>query len=47
MLLSTYQMQKKQLEKLTQRFIRPYKVKKIISINVIKLDLLSIVKILQ
>jgi len=48
-LLSTkdlkYQMQEKRTEKLTEWFVEPYKIKKIISINVIKLNLPSIVKI--
>ena len=49
MLLSTkdlkYQMQERRLEKLVERFIRPYQVKKIILTNAIELDLLSTVKI--
>ena len=49
MLLSTkdlkYQMQEKRTEKLTEWFVEPYKIKKIISINIIKLNLPSIVKI--
>ena len=49
MLLSTkdlkYQMQEKRTEKLTEWFVEPYKIKKIISINVIELNLPSIVKI--
>jgi len=40
-----YQIQGRRLEKLTERFIRPYQVKKIISINAIELDLPSTVKI--
>jgi len=48
-LLSTkdlkYQMQEKRTEKLTEWFVEPYKIKKIISINVIELNLPSIVKI--
>jgi len=48
-LLSTkdlkYQMQEKRTEKLTEWFVEPYKIKKIISINIIKLNLPSIVKI--
>jgi len=48
-LLSTkdlkYQMQGKRSKKLTERFVKPYQVKKIISTNTIELDLLSTVKI--
>jgi len=48
-LLSTkdlkYQMQEKRTEKLTEWFVEPYNIKKIISINVIELNLPSIVKI--
>jgi len=40
-----YQMVRKRTEKLTKRFIRPYKVKKIVSSNVVELELPSIVKI--
>ena len=40
-----YQMKERQSEKLTERFVGPYQVKGIISANVIKLDLPSIVKI--
>jgi len=40
-----YQMVRKRTEKLTERFIRPYKVKKIVSSNVVELELPSIVKI--
>jgi len=47
-LLSTqdlkYQMQEKRTEKLTEQFVGPYKVKKIISTNAIELDLPSTVK---
>ena len=49
MLLSTkdlkYQIQGRRSEKLTERFVGPYQVKKIISKNTIELDLPSIVKI--
>jgi len=38
-------MQERRLEKLVERFIRPYQVKKIILTNAIELDLLSTVKI--
>ena len=48
-LLSTkdlkYQMQGKQLEKLTEWFVGPYKVKRIISTNTIELELPSSIKI--
>jgi len=36
---------KYQTEKLTKRFVRPYKVKKIVSLNVVELELSSTVKI--
>jgi len=49
MLLSTkdlkYQIQEKRSEKLMERFVGPYQVKKIILTNAIELDLLSTVKI--
>ena len=49
MLLSTkdlkYQIQERRSEKLTERFVGPYQVKKIISKNTIELDLPSTVKI--
>jgi len=48
-LLSTkdlkYQLQERRSEKLTERFVGPYQVKKIISKNTIELDLPSTVKI--
>jgi len=48
-LLSTkdlkYQMVRRQMEKLTKRFVRPYKVKAIISSNAIELELPSTIKI--
>jgi len=48
-LLSTkdlkYQIQERRSEKLTERFVGPYQVKKIISKNTIELDLPSTVKI--
>ena len=48
-LLSTkdlkYQMQGRQSEKLTEQFVGPYKVKKIISTNAIELELSSSIKI--
>jgi len=48
-LLSTkdlkYQMVGRRMEKLTERFIRPYKVKSIVSTNAIELELPSTVKI--
>ena len=49
MLLSTkdlkYQMVGRQMEKLTEHFVGPYKVKAIISSNAIELDLPSTVRI--
>ena len=48
-LLSTknlkYQMTGRHIEKFTKHFVRPYKVKVIISSNVIELELPSMVKI--
>jgi len=40
-----YQMVGRRTEKLTERFVGPYKVKKIISLNVVELELPSTVKI--
>ena len=40
-----YQIQGRRSEKLTERFVGPYQVKKIISTNTIELDLPSTVKI--
>ena len=40
-----YQMVRKRAEKLTERFIEPYRIKKIVSSNVVELELPSIVKI--
>jgi len=40
-----YQMVGRRTEKLTERFIGPYKIKKIISLNAVELELSSIVKI--
>ena len=40
-----YQIQGRRSEKLTERFVGPYQVKKIISKNTIELDLPSTVKI--
>ena len=40
-----YQMVRKRTEKLTERFIEPYRIKKIVSSNVVELELPSIVKI--
>jgi len=40
-----YQIVRKRTEKLTERFIGPYKVQKIVSLNIVKLELPSIVKI--
>jgi len=40
-----YQMVERRMEKLTERFVEPYKVKKIILSNAVELELPSIVKI--
>ena len=40
-----YQIVEKRTEKLTKRFVGPYKIKKIISSNAVELELPSIVKI--
>jgi len=40
-----YQMMGKRTEKLTERFVGPYKIKKIISLNAVELELPSTVKI--
>jgi len=40
-----YQMVRRRTEKLTERFIGPYKVREIISSNAVKLELSSTVKI--
>ena len=40
-----YQMVGRRTEKLTERFVGPYKVQKIVSLNTVKLELSSIVKI--
>jgi len=40
-----YQMAGRRMEKLTERFVGPYKVKKVVSLNTIKLELPSTVKI--
>jgi len=40
-----YQIVRKRIEKLTERFIEPYRIKKIVSSNVVELELPSIVKI--
>jgi len=40
-----YQMVRRRTEKLTERFVGPYKVKEIISSNAVKLELPSTVKI--
>jgi len=40
-----YQMIERRTEKLTERFIGPYKIKKIVSSNIVKLELSSTVKI--
>jgi len=38
-------MVRRRTEKLTKRFVRPYKVKKIVSLNAVKLELPNTVKI--
>ena len=40
-----YQMVGKRTEKLTERFIGPYKIKKIVSSNIVELELSSTIKI--
>ena len=40
-----YQMVRRRTEKLTKRFVGPYKVKEIVSLNAVKLELPSTVKI--
>ena len=40
-----YQMVGKRAEKLTERFVGPYKVKKIILVNVVELELPSTIRI--
>jgi len=35
----------KRIEKLTEKFVRPYKIKKVISSNIVELELSSIIKI--
>ena len=40
-----YQMVRRRTEKLTERFIEPYKIKKVVSSNAVELELPSIVKI--
>ena len=40
-----YQMIRRRTEKLTKRFVGPYKIKKIVSSNVVELELPSIIKI--
>ena len=40
-----YQMIGRRTEKLTERFVGPYKIKKIVSLNAVKLELSSTVKI--
>ena len=40
-----YQMVERQTEKLTERFVDPYKIKKIVSLNTVELQLPSTVKI--
>jgi len=40
-----YQMARRRTEKLMERFVGPYRIKKIVSSNVVELELPSIVKI--
>jgi len=40
-----YQMVERRTEKLMERFVGPYRIKKIVSLNTVELELLSIVKI--
>ena len=40
-----YQMIEKRTEKLIERFVGPYKIKKIVSTNAVELELLAIIKI--
>jgi len=40
-----YQMVRRRMEKLTKRFVGPYKVKRIVSINAVELELSSTIKI--
>ena len=40
-----YQIIRRRIEKLTERFVGPYKIKKIISTNVVKLELQSTIRI--
>jgi len=40
-----YQMVGRRAEKLTERFVGPYKIKKIVSLNAIELELPSTVKL--
>jgi len=40
-----YQMVGRKTEKLTERFVSPYRIKKIVSLNAVELELLSIIKI--
>ena len=40
-----YQMIRRRIEKLTKRFVGPYKIKKIVSMNIVELKLPSIIRI--
>jgi len=40
-----YQMVSRRTEKLTERFVRPYKIKKVVLLNVVELELPSTVKV--
>jgi len=36
---------KRRIEKVTERFVEPYKIKKIVSMNAVELELLATIKI--
>jgi len=40
-----YQIAGRRMEKLTERFVGPYKIKRIISVNAVELELSSTIKI--
>jgi len=40
-----YQMVGKRTEKLMKRFVGPYRIKKVVSLNIVELELPSIVKV--
>ena len=41
----TWQMRNRETKKLTEKFMKPYKIKKIISENMVELELLALMKI--